>query len=90
MTAAGFEGHSNALLNQYRTRIAALEAEVARLRPVVEAAREMRLWGHSSHWDRTGGAGSGCPACQAEHEQYSKLRQTLGALDAAQKELGNG
>lgn len=63
MTAAGFEGHSNALLNQYRASearlieqldlkaielraaqnwIAVLEAEIARMRPVVEAAHVWR------------------------------------------------
>lgn len=61
--------------------IAALKAEVGRLREVADAARAVGLTSHSGHWDRTGGAGSGCPECKRQWEWYEPLSAALRALD---------
>ena len=43
--------------------ITELQAEIERLRLAYDALRHATLAAHSSHFDRTGGSGTGCLAC---------------------------
>ena len=42
---------------------------------------------HYAHHDPTGGAGSGCPACQQERENNDRLRRTI---DIVRRHIGPG
>ncbi len=35
---------------------------------------------HSGHWDKTGGSGSGCLVCMAEHETKDRIRVALARV----------
>lgn len=49
---------------------------------LLDWAKNMRLQPHVSHWDRTGGSGSGCPACIVERAQYARLQIIIDAIRA--------
>ena len=61
------------------------------LRENVEAMREAiifaldegRIGDHLGHWDKTGGHGTGCPACIANREAKRRLREALPPRGAA-------
>jgi len=54
----------------------------APLQKVADAARNVGLTSHSGHWDKTGGAGSGCPECKRQREWFFPLAEALRALDS--------
>ena len=57
------------------------------LERVREAGEELcrHLGGHSEHWDRTGGSGSGCPACLRQWHWQKEFRKATEALAACEK-----
>ena len=50
---------------------------------IIFALDEGRIGDHLGHWDRTGGHGSGCPACIANREAKRRLREALPPRGAA-------
>lgn len=67
----------------YTARIAALEAEVERLREALEASLTAGD-SHYAHWDKMGTAGTNCPACISRREANDLARAALagGEKDA--------
>ncbi len=56
--------------------------QVSELKKALELYRDASYQGHSSHWDKTGGSGSGCPACLRAIELRAQARQIVDTLDA--------
>ena len=65
-------------------------AQVTELRKAMELYREASYQGHSAHWDKTGGSGSGCPACLRATELRAQARQIVDALDARAAQIEEG
>ena len=57
-------------------------AQATELRKAMELYREASYQGHSSHWDKTGGSGSGCPACLQAIELRAQARKIVDEIDA--------
>lgn len=52
----------------------------AQLRKAIELYKDASYQGHSSHWDKTMGGGSGCPEC-------IRARELRNQAEAALKEV---
>ena len=64
--------------------------QVSELRKALELYRDASYQGHSSHWDKTGGSGSGCPACLRAIELRAQARQIVDTLDARAAQIEEG
>jgi len=64
--------------------------QVSELRKALELYRDASYQGHSSHWDKTGGSGSGCPACLRAIELRAQARQIVDTLDARAAQIERG
>ena len=73
-------------LNKHDAALRRAKAEgleqVSELKKALELYRDASYQGHSSHWDKTGGSGSGCPACLRAIELRAQARQIVDTLDA--------
>jgi len=61
------------------------QREITRLKKALELYKQASYQAHSAHFDRTGGAGSGCPACIEARELREQAEQALHA-GAGEKE----
>ena len=64
--------------------------QVSELKKALELYRDASYQGHSSHWDKTGGSGSGCPACLRAIELRAQARQIVDTLDARAAQIEEG
>ncbi len=64
--------------------------QVSELKKALELYRDASYQGHSSHWDKTGGSGSGCPACLRAIELRAQARQIVDTLDARAAQIEKG
>ena len=64
--------------------------QVSELKKALELYRDASYQGHSSHWDKTGGSGSGCPACLRAIELRAQARQIVDTLDAHAAQIEEG
>ena len=55
--------------------------EAAALDIARQALQDVRFVSHTAHWDKTGGAGRGCPACLEQRETYEKIQRALRDID---------
>ena len=51
--------------------------EIARLREALELYKRASYQSHTGHWDKTGGGGSGCPACLEARDLRNQAEQAL-------------
>ena len=81
-------------LNKHDAALRRAKAEgleqVSELRKALELYRDASYQGHSSHWDKTGGSGSGCPACLRAIELRAQARQIVDTLDAHAAQIEEG
>ena len=81
-------------LNKHDAALRRAKAEgleqVSELRKALELYRDASYQGHSSHWDKTGGSGSGCPACLRAIELRAQARQIVDTLDARAAQIEEG
>ena len=64
--------------------------QMSELRKAMELYREASYQGHSAHWDKTGGSGTGCPACIRATELRAQARQIVDAIDARAAQIERG
>ena len=64
--------------------------QMSELRKAMELYREASYQGHSAHWDKTGGSGTGCPACIRATELRAQARQIVDAIDARAAQIEEG
>ena len=73
-------------LHDEQTTRAMQSHEIDQLRHYLSVALEAMEYAyrnrtsHYAHWDKTGGAGSGCPACQQETENNDRMRRTIDSI----------
>ena len=81
-------------LNKHDAALRRAKAEgleqVSELKKALELYRDASYQGHSSHWDKTGGSGSGCPACLRAIELRAQARQIVDTLDAHAAQIEEG
>ena len=81
-------------LNKHDAALRRAKAEgleqVSELKKALELYRDASYQGHSSHWDKTGGSGSGCPACLRAIELRAQARQIVDTLDARAAQIEEG
>ena len=82
------------MVDRFDAALRAAKAEgleqVSELKKALELYRDASYQGHSSHWDKTGGSGSGCPACLRAIELRAQARQIVDTLDARAAQIEEG